>query len=433
MAASPYQYRSHHSGLDFSNARRSTFYASPQTPSTAGTPHTSGGHAQTSSSVSRKRQRASHSPAKTATRVSYISPSASGYETPGLVTPAPFANEHYRLENGHDTPTEAQAAAYSRPTSPENSSLPQRGRRGPAGGSDRAYDHHTPSSLDPIVHRHDGRPCVVSRLQTDYVFPPRKEDWSTTVLNTVTGLAGFVFNFCTAGAFRGFYGKHDKISIQTPRYGSEDELSRSKHVADSWHDSDFAQDELPPSPSYNRAVKKMKTIYSDGGGLKSNWIMVEGAGCTSVPGSPSRGGSPSPYTATHQGSPSLASPAGLRRAPGPIKPVTLHRRRTTIGLAPVSGVRAASNATLRSPGKDFTGGHGGRASRPSSTRASDGAFVDAPSSPLGEEGERLIRVREKRQRQEDRELTRMNRRLEDMIRQGREALGTKVDIVEWDD
>ena len=366
-----------------------------------------------------------------------------GYATPGTVSPPPLANSRYHLTSGYDTPTAAQANAYE--DGMFSSNIDTRFKRladegagrhsftaglegelaeaiaGPLarksnenGGRSRAASSAYSGTLD--------RPDQRREIQAD--VPEDNPPWGVgrAIMGAAAGVAGFVFHFCTAGAFRGFHagggqgysftgGAENQRATPIPLSNSTPSHIPAGTYESSWHDSDFAQDDLPQSPTPRRAAKKMKSSYEDDGGLPGSWIMVER--------NEDEGGSAARST--------TASPAGLRQR---AKPGT-HKRRFA---GSVGSVQMASSATLRSANakEKMLTTPSRPSSRPSSSmrRMSIDGFAE---SPLGKEGEKLLRRQRRREREEDREFASMNARLEEMIRQGKEALGTRYEVQELDD
>lgn len=180
-----------------------------------------------------------------------------------------------------------------------------------------------------------------------------------------------------------------------------------------------------PSP---RPAKKTKTSHHPDTELRGSWVLVN------TP-SPAREASPAPrklvhtHTHSHSHSPSTASAAPTRR---PVSRASAAGLRRAIVASGNGSARPASAAGLRSP----HWAHARTKSRESVGLTNAGKEVDEreePRSPIAKEAARYVEQVRKREEQESRELRKLNRRLRSMIKEGKEALGSRVEVEIEDD
>ena len=413
------------------NGHRDYFAAPPHTPIGARSALFSS--PQPSSNTSRKRSRHDYITSEKTTPYSATTGGWTTSFTPG--SPAPLANSRYHIAGGLDTPTQCQSMEFGRLDGDGASDLAF--RRG------REYDspHISPYPYVPsgLARESNGRPRIQSKLEDN------SEGWGTTVFNTVTKVAGTVWDFCTAGAFRGFYaGGGQGYSMQNnsapvPTYEEPDSsiwldvdvTAASFKTPGHYPDSDHTY-ESRPSSSGHRPAKKMKPDRD----LQGSWVMVgfHPSRDASRESSPVRRKVPTPI--------STASPAPIRRpAPGRVSSASL--RRTTIGPprpSPTSATRPASSAGLRSPSRpSLSSSHSRTQSHndivtPRGMRYSTASATTVQEpSPIVVKTAKYVEKARRREKEEDKELRRFNKRLKDMIREGQEALGSKIEIEMEDD
>lgn len=325
--------------------------------------------------------------------------------SPGVMSPVPFVNTQYKLAGGLDTPTGTFALAMDRSdsyaTSPE---LALRGGRGWDRGSSISSDSYFPQ-VSPLLGREaNGR----SRRPASQLT---RMGWGKAVYN----VAGKVWEFCRANAFRGFYagGGQGYCMQATPQVMSceqsvweeleekNDALNNVREITSipgCFPDEDFIPDYM--SQNHTTPLRPAKKIQREKGeaDLRRNWVMIGGT-------SPSRASSPTRISARKV--PALSSPGR--------KPVSRAGRRPVL---PASR-----------PSTSFAGSPGLRSDRPASF-ASSRSPITSPKheSPVNLEGQRQAARMRKRELEEAAKLKRMNQRLQAMIKQGKEALGTTFEI-----
>ena len=407
--------------------------------------------------------------------------SSASMASPSFASPAPLTHSRYQLAGGQATPSIAQSAAsdFFALSSPSlGNSVSDLGyRRGRPYHDERsrsasgfsiglaASSERLPTALS---RESNGRPRALPSTDT-----LAQSTLTSSVLQTVSGVFGAVWNFCTAGSFTGFFaggGKGYTMDGPGPGDAADEFTDAMQHIeplptASIWQDVDVDRDmsisshlpggfpDIPPSPSSARVAKKAKHAHfhddaaRSGGGascssLTQSWIVV-------------RDGSPAVRRKTGA---STASPASMRQASASASSSaatrpTFRRGSGAALLAKPSPHRTASAAGLRSPTRSPThsrhssnvverlGGSGtGAGAGTGPVAAAAAAAADRPiaepeeqheeksESPIVAETARFVKDMRRRERREDRDIKRMNRALEDMIREAREALGTTVEV-----
>ena len=322
------------------------------------------------------------------------------------MSPVPFVSTQYRLAGVLDTPSAEYASVTERASSPD---LTLRGGRNwrPAGGS-------SPEAYFPQLAREGNGRSRVARAAS------RQEGWGKTIYSVI-GVAGKVWNFCTANAFRGFYaGGGQGYAMRPPANSMVGDRSMwescdEKERLDSMDDGQALvpggfpeEDYIPDYMAHDHMTpcRPAKRIQREKGetGLGASWVMVDRNHART-----SRESSPSRVSARKV--PVKSSSPGRRPVsrPGqkPIKPVPRPSLPSFAGSQALSPSRPASFASTRSP-------------------------VSSPrhESPVNADVQRhMARIR-KRELEEDANLKRLNQQLKAMIREGKEALGTKFEVEE---
>ena len=409
--------------LDINVGATSHFFLPPKTPSASSSLHRSTNTISTqdvSHYPTRKRSRYDSYMSDQATPFSAqshawssTSPTTPSLETPEAMSPVPFVSTKYELAGGLDTPAAARSSAMERGDDTE-ADLHLRGGRG-FRGFDLAAESYFPCSAPALARESNGRP----RTQN----APRLRDGLGKAVYSVVGVAGRVLEFCKATAFRGFYaGGGQGYEIRPPTQSAEgsqgiwfDEESDNElqtferemsAVPGGFPEEDFipeymSQDHTTPP----RAAKKVRRENGTAE-VGASWVIV-GSNPTSREASPSRLSHrkvPSAYTA-----PSLQSRPKLARRP--ILPASRPSQTSFAGSPAMRPDRPASYASSRSPMTSPT----------------------KRDSPVSVEVQRHATRMRKREIQEDANLKRFNQQLKAMIKEGKEALGTKFEVEDADD
>lgn len=333
------------------------------------------------------------------------SPSA----TLGATSPAPFVSTQYRLAGGLDTPTTGYTSATDSALSPDFILRGGRGWRPSSGSSPESY-------FPQLAREGNGR----SRHRRS---DPRNDGWGKTIYSVI-GVAGKVWEFCRMNAFRGFYaGGGQGYPMRPPvttvdrnrgMWGSYDEKEKIDYVEDrqaSLPGGFPVEDYIPDYMSHDHTTpcRPPKRIQREKGeaDLGASWVMVgRNSTLTSRESSPSRiSARKVPIKCSSPGRRPVSRP-GQR----PILPASRPSLTSFAGPPALTPGRPASYANARSPG-------------PSPKH----------ESPVNADVQKHMARMRRRELEEDANLKRFNQQLKAMIREGKEALGTKFEVEEMSD
>lgn len=393
----------------------------PRTPSASGylyqsTASIAGGYESGTYTRSRKRSRQdSFTPNRIANYApdgNFWSPSASAQSSivlsPGLMSPSPLVNTQYILAAGFETPiattTSALCRSNSYATSPDHNF---RGGRGWDDGSGIVSDSYFPQASCALAREANGRPRILTGK------PPR-EGWVKTVQNVV-GVAGRLWNFCKMNAFHGFYagggqGFHIDPLQKAPLSIEQDTLKvledkindyglerKPSLIPGYFPEEDFIPDYMSQTrTSLERPAKKIR--HEEGAGdLRANWVMIGNRPA-------SRAASPTRVSARKV--PSAHTPGWRARGKGVKRPILSASRPSQTSFAGSPTLRPdrpASFASARSP-----------------------LGTPKHESPVSVEAQKHAARLRRQDMEDDAHLRRFNQQLKAMIKEGREALGTKI-------
>lgn len=412
------------------------FFQPPTTPSASSSLHlsTASRGPNESNSTSRKRSRHNSLQSHQSTPISSTgwSESTSGPPsvllTPGLMSPTPLASSQYTLAGGLDTPTAAVASALERDDYGYGRYTPDASERRGRSWSNNADQSAGHAAFDgyfpPVLSTTSG----VNRVRGSATsVQPANHGWGTAVFGAV-GVAFKVLDFCKNSAFRGFFaggGQGYQIgSASSPQVDEQSIWQDIEEKGDSHQlrqrmttsiPGQFPEEDVVPQymsqdhTSPSRPSKKVQREKGEGD-IRSNWIMVA---CSPA----SRESSPSRVTARKVPSASASSPG---------------RRSTVINARPALG-KGARRPILPASRPSLSSHAGSPALRPNgpasyaSTRSSP-TTTPKYESPVTLEAQRYAAKARKREVEEEANLRRLNRQLKAMIREGKQALGTRVEI-----
>ncbi|KAK7523727.1 hypothetical protein IWZ03DRAFT_365363 [Phyllosticta citriasiana] len=314
-------------------------------------------------------------------------------------SPVPFVTTRYRLAGGLDTPGLTAAAASDVDVDLRTQPYANYRRRWTVNESEDAR-------LRPTIA------TGAKRKSPPNMKPPGQ--WPQCLWSFVGGVAGKVWEFARTSAFKGFYaggGKGYEIPSAGQHANAREDEARGYSTGFSAYESfDFNATPIPgqfpvddiwgsvDSPT-ERPVKRQHVESGSG------WVLVERRDAQSSPRLATRrlpAGTTAPRVATSR-------PAYRRSVPG---------RLTSPTVPGSSSLRSPSSLSApRSPM------HSRHDSAPS------GGSLRSPGSLPVEVHEYETR-RRKEERQADASIRKINAQLKAMIREGREALGTRVEIVD---
>ena len=400
--------------LDLKVGAKSHIYQPPTTPSASSSLYrTTVPVSNEIDSTPTSRKRARHD--------SFQAPSHSpaGDWSPGLpstlatsrtISPAPLVNTRYKLAGGLDTPTAFASAVEIANEDFTSADVTLRGGRSWDRQTDLFMDESSPQLSSALAREANGRPRIYK--------PPGIRDGLGKAVYRVVDAAGRVWEFCRANAFPGFFaggGQGYEMKSSTTSANLDQsfwpEIDQGKScqptngditpVTGGFRETDFipdymSQDHTTPS----RGAKRIQREKGEGG-LGASWVVV-GNGGVSRESSPSR----------------LSNRKVPQSSASGRKPPSRAGRRPIL---------PASRPSLTS----YAGSPSLRLDRPASF-ASPRSQVTSPKheSPMSVDIQRHAARIRKRELEEDANLKRFNQQLKAMIREGKEALGTKIEVVE---
>lgn len=338
---------------------------------------------------------------------SMLSHTPSALESPSLMSPMPFVNMQYRLAGGLDTPTahlimDQEGGEYPMSPDPHVRGI---------GGYQSGPDNYFPRSASALSREGNGRP----RLQAS----PRMQDGLGKAVYGMVSVAGKVWDFCRTAAFKGFYaggGQGYEMKPPVEYMNCEQSVWQENECDDVFNLENNEKGPVPgcfPEEDYiadymshnhttlPHAAKKRQREKGMGGEISASWVLVDSAPL-SREASPQRLSSrkiPTSNTSARRPIPKLG-----RR---PVLPASRPSLTSYAGSPGLQSDRQASYASPRSP-----------------------ITSSKHESPLSPEVQRQAARIRKRELEEDANLKRFNQQLKAMIKEGKEALGTKFEVLE---
>ncbi|KAI4849536.1 hypothetical protein E4T44_02978 [Aureobasidium sp. EXF-8845] len=381
--------------------------------------------------LSRKRSRANSNKPNTSAPLNY----GARYDyTTQAMSPAPLANEHYTLDYKFDTPTLAAASRHDDLTG-------ERDFRWKWDSADQSPDQDTSHVPGLLARERNGKGRTVS--YTSMASTSDTSDtkgWGGFAMKLVGGVVGKVWHFCRANAFAGFYAGAGKGYAFAQPTQLPTQLPGQYPASDFF--GDFEQDNTP-----QRSLKRQQT--------ESGWVMVD-----PNPEAPRPSNRTSTEDLTHLGATRASSRRALnsvtRRAPSRQTSYTGSPQAQQSRLDVFSQAFAdrststASTASTRStaPLRPTTIAHRSPVLTPNRLTFNPdrrSSIVNATSDrrsslssstneeTLSPDAQRFLHRIEKQGRNTDKSMRKLDRQIQDLIRQGQAALGTKFEVVESDD
>lgn len=309
------------------------------------------------------------------------------------LSPAPLANTDYFLSGGVDTPGawNHQKEEYMETLEAEQ---------------DHRWNRFVQQTQESTPSRgHDqNRQQLMRRNETQSIsgWHLRKVAWAMT-----GGLAGKIFNFCWNTTFRGF-------SAGGGQAYTADAKSATNHTRRSSEQYDSGSQRARPS----LVSTKHRRSATEGSAIKNNWVFVERAETVERDQSPAR-------------KKSRASMAGSSRHKLGYGEEA-HASNTASFASPRSG-SSVTTPTYLSSYQSMSPSH--KRLRPSlasptqrlSSQSDLATVTSLHSSP---EVEAYKRQKRRETRKQDESLRRLNAQLQGMIREGRQALGSKIEVID---
>lgn len=272
------------------------------------------------------------------------------------------------------------------------------------------------SSIPP--HLQPAEPQVTSAKATPWVF--------NQLINIVGGVAGKLYQFCSV-PFRGFqagggqayaFGNQEvaaKLGLQDDDDNAHVPNGSMQQMPPSnYHDNDFGVHSIESLKDERPAAKRQRTA--------ENWVVVDNVGgMTSRPSTPRMAARRVPgHTRSPSSIPrpvsraSMATPAHKRPSLIPVS------RRSTLDRASFYG-SAKAESQPQSHSRSYS-----RQSYGSPVLFND--KTPKKKSPLPPESQRLINKMRREEVEDDARMRRMSSQMSAMLREAREALGSKFEI-----
>ncbi|KAI9678235.1 MAG: hypothetical protein M1817_006180 [Caeruleum heppii] len=403
--------------LDVNVGPRSHIFQPPRTPSASTSLYQSTASITTqastaSSAISRKRSRRDY-----AGDDYYNTPGSwrSSWTTtadsfPERSSPVPFVNTKYQLAGGLDTPTGMLQEKYEYRTSHGDSAYRRQWDQVSSRQASLDGPFDTPTAL---ARERNG----IGR-GTGHGSSASGGGWGRAMVNAV----GAVWQFCRGTAFNGFKaggGTGYEVRRETLGDSSWQEVPETTSLDDvNGHGADHSSSHAHPSP---RPAKKIQRSKGEGE-LQGHYIMVSAKdtpAATSRTSSVSRSSQPRRSTATTAGNVAYSTPTARSAA---------HRAASRRSGARPSLVSYAGSPSLHSHAKSASfASPRSRSSSPQKPVPSAGR-ESLNGSPVPIEAQRLMAKRRREERKADESIQRFTTQLRAMIREGKEALGSRVEV-----
>ena len=379
--------------------------------------------------------------------------SSTAYFSSALPSPAPLVNTRYELKGGLDTPTTEIERRYDaldlEDEDPTNDLRPNRLQPSSLGLKIQDEIPETPEvGTDGVI------------MQRKRKLVPDKNGWTRTIVTAMGGLAWKGIKSCWTTAFGGFHaggGTGYQMSMTTPMIvegHTWEGLDKREDVFDESYEKKYTRDRTPipgqfpgddrgygctpDSPGDLRSHQPLLDNKENNRPYHDGWTMVQESDCK--PEQPALSGRQRPDNTTSLcRTASNASIAGARLKPP-------EQRRPSLvsqaGSPSVEQNRLASFASPRSlhksshpelsrssrsasPTKARSSLSGVSPRRPLVGRPGPGSGTVTPTTPDVQDFERKVKLKAKK---EEESIRRLNKQLRDMIREGKEALNTRVDV-----
>ena len=454
--------------LDINVGAKSHFFQPPKTPSASGSLQLSrvaqSGQDERPSTASKRKRSSRGSIA--ATPEASMPVKSKSWPNVRYESPAPLANSQYQLAGGSDTPTTEIAAAIEQDLLPLPDMPSQCGRWLRPLDAPEIHDYFGQGqdcTATALGRERNGHPRIPASIQRRYGLG-----------KAVYNVAGKVWEFCRSTAFNGFFAGggrgyelktvscygHEGEEKMWQDTGEEDGLSDlNKPIPGRFPEEDFIPDYMSfdhseSSPSSQYPAKRIHRDKSeDEESMSTSWMVVTHTPTSIHERSPSSrrairdnalytsashaSSSPTRKIASrshHQRTrPMIPAPSSsfARCSPSPTRS-RQHHHRTNNSTANIASSTVASFASPRSSTSSPCKSNSRHLPSPRRSHESTTSIMNVPS-PLSPEVQRHAARLRRREFEEDANLKRFNAQLKAMIREGKEALGTRVEVEILDD
>ncbi|EEH07468.1 conserved hypothetical protein [Histoplasma capsulatum G186AR] len=260
------------------------------------------------------------------------------------------------------------------------------------------------------------------------------DSWGAAVVKIVGGVAGKVWDFCWSGPFRGFYaggGKGYDMGSEAQQPPSPlpsrvvEEASTWQSVyekADVFSSSGGKRDDriatvpgcFPIESSHNNA----RLLHDCHDELQANWVLVRNA----KKAEDGQGADVSPSSAYSSSARKIARKSNHPVSPRRVAVGRLSRRQS---LLTPTRTPSSYSPSHQHPNYHQLASSNGQASCEPTKSNNPSKYGNSPASI---EAQRLAARAKRREREEDASIRRLNQQLKAMIKEGKEALGTTIEI-----
>jgi len=372
-------------------------------------------------------------------------------------SPIPFVNTRYHLAGGMDTP---QQLAQDTGMASEYSDV---GYRRELSGKNGIFGESNYDELgygQPLGRQLNGRPLGPPGLRQYH-----SDGWSRTALEVVGGVVGGVvgkvWEFCKTSAFRGFHAgggrgyslrrsntsPEDYATVEDRNFWGSEKSTPWEMAGDSsilpghFLEEDYipnymdhvTPENTPPRPAKRRQISGNHNTDE----IARNWVVVppqpskpvaspKPLSKPQIPTPAARYSMPTASSASRRtglSSPRPTSSASRAGSTAPPRRPALASRVSHAGSPALNSRSGASFASPRSspnskiPRRNIHGG--------TPVNSSTGTGADSPAAI---EAKRWAAQKRKEEREADESIRRLDAQLKAMIREGKEALGSKVEI-----
>ncbi|KAF9893788.1 hypothetical protein FE257_009958 [Aspergillus nanangensis] len=265
-------------------------------------------------------------------------------------------------------------------------------------GARRKRSRRDPSSVVAASTTDEKSPAPNYSYDSSDPSQPAPVRWSRAVL----GVVGKVWDFCWSGAFRGFYAGGGQGYPMMPPSQEDNTLPVPGHHHHHPYDERTTPTEKQrmafAAAGHQRSGSTLVPGEYPEDDLRRNWVMVSSRETRD--------------RLDAEESVDAASPSMRTRR-------VVHRRTNTV----------PSQNRRRQPGKRALMTH----SPAVSAKSQFSSPAKPHESPISVETQRYMAQMRRMEREEDASLQRLNRQLQDMIREGKQALGTRVEVDDFMD
>ncbi|KAI9843423.1 MAG: hypothetical protein M1838_002629 [Thelocarpon superellum] len=351
-------------------------------------------------------------------------------------SPLPFVNTRYRLAGGLDTPTARLAAPLDHKDFADGD-----------GDGMRLDEDDAQRVLDPghaLARPGNGRGRGMGMGMGDQSATPSQSGWSAALFGVVGGVAARVWQFWQTSASHGFSaGAGPGYDVRPGTTAGE---SQTWSRVERPHKEDVFQRDSTPVPGQypcddddytgtddasDRPAKKIQRSKGEGE-LRGHWVMVSSSRTPDQSRGPTSRATPR-GSGARRTRPSLKhtparSPARASSSRPVRRPTFPSSRATTVSHAGSPALPTGQAASYASPRSAASASTSTAVATGTASAGSPASRPLQPASPIPNDALRLIAKRRRAEKEADASIQKFNDKLKAMIREGKEALGSTIEI-----